>query len=112
MLYVNFEKELRMLPTVTLNCQVTKIVMNSGSTLSLLGWIGWGALQSTFKCKHIKCETMRKNISFQELPEVAEKLTPTLIEIRKDIQGDAEISDEKFSKWGRSLVMEGKPFAK
>jgi len=35
-----------------------------------------------------------------------------LIEIRKDIQGDAEISDEKFSKWGRSFVMEGKPFAK
>ena len=101
-----------MLSSVTLKCQVTKIVMNSGSTLSLLGWIGWGALQSTFKCKHIKCETMRKNISFQELPEVAEKLTPTLIEIRKDLQGDAEISDEKFSKWGRSLVTEGKPFAK
>jgi len=47
-----------------------------------------------------------------ELPDVAEKVTPTLIEIRKEVQGDAEISDENFVKWGKSLVSEGRPFAK
>merc|ERR1711974_475956 len=47
-----------------------------------------------------------------ELPDVAGKVTPTLIEIRKEVQGDAEISDEKFVKWGKSLVSEGRPFAK
>ena len=53
-----------------------------------------------------------KTYIFQELPDVAEKVTPTLIEIRKEVQGDAEISDEKFVKWGKSLVSEGRPFAK
>ena len=32
--FTNFHKELRMLSSVTLNCRVTKIVMNSGSQLS------------------------------------------------------------------------------
>ena len=53
-----------------------------------------------------------KDYTFQELPDVAEKLTPTLIEIRKDVQGDNEISDEQFAKLGRTLVSEGKPFSK
>merc|ERR1719175_360080 len=47
-----------------------------------------------------------------ELPDVAEKVTPTLIEIRKEVQGDVKISDKKFLKWGKSLVSEGRPFAK
>ena len=34
--YLKTSQELQMLPTVTLFCQVTKIVMNSGSQLSEL----------------------------------------------------------------------------
>ena len=69
------------------------------------------------QCKQIKGKTMKqKNYKtiyiFQELPEVAEKLTPTLIEIRKDVQGDKKISDKQFTKWGKSLVQKGRPFAK
>merc|ERR1719341_3202231 len=48
----------------------------------------------------------------KDLPEVAEKVSPTLIEIRKALQGDQDISDEQFAKWGKALVKDGKPFAK
>ena len=41
-----------------------------------------------------------------------EKLTPTLIEIRKALQGDSDISDEQFAKWGKVLVKDGRSFAK
>ena len=50
--------------------------------------------------------------TFQDLPGVAEKLTPTFIEIRKALQGDGDISDEQFAKWGKALVKDGRPFAK
>jgi len=48
----------------------------------------------------------------KDLPGVAEKLTPTFIEIRKALQGDGDISDEQFAKWGKALVKDGRPFAK
>ena len=35
-IYVETSQELRMLSSVTINCQITKIVMNSGSQLSEL----------------------------------------------------------------------------
>ena len=53
-----------------------------------------------------------KNNIFQELPAVERKLAPTLIEIRKALQGDDEISDRQFAKWGKALVKHGRPFAK
>ena len=56
--------------------------------------------------------TLLKNIFFQDLPDVVEKLTPTLIEIRKALQGDGDISDEQFAKWGKALVKDGRSFAK
>ena len=34
--YIKTSQELRMLSSVTINCQVTKIVMNPGSQLSVL----------------------------------------------------------------------------
>jgi len=48
----------------------------------------------------------------KDLPGVAKKLTPTFIEIRKALQGDDDISDEQFAKWGKALVKDGRPFAK
>ena len=49
---------------------------------------------------------------FQDLPDIAEKVSPTLIEIRKALQADGDISDEQFGKWGKALVQDGRPFAK
>ena len=50
----------------------------------------------------------------QDLPNVLEKLRPTLREIRKavtDIEG--EISDAQLLKWGRHLLSQpGKDFAR
>merc|ERR1712032_1472947 len=37
----------------------------------------------------------------KDLPDVVEKLTPTLIEIRKALQGDGDISDEHLPNGGR-----------
>merc|ERR1712179_491140 len=48
----------------------------------------------------------------KDLPDVAEKVSPTLIEIRKALQADGDISDEQFGKWGKALVQDGRPFAK
>merc|ERR1712179_903318 len=48
----------------------------------------------------------------KDLPDVAEKVSPTLIEIRKALQADEDISDEQFAKWGKALVKDGRPFAK
>merc|ERR1719341_1444698 len=48
----------------------------------------------------------------KDLPDVAEKVLPTLIEIRKALQADEDISDEQFAKWGTALVKDGRPFAK
>ena len=53
-----------------------------------------------------------KKYIFQDLPGVLEKLSPTLIEIRKAVQGKGEISDKQFAKWGKALVKDGKSFAK
>ena len=49
---------------------------------------------------------------FQELPDVLEKLTPTLREIRKAVTSEGEISDKQLLKWGRDLLSQGKHFAR
>ena len=50
----------------------------------------------------------------QDLPNVLEKLRPTLREIRKAVSGtDGEISDAQLLKWGRDLLSQpGKHFAR
>ena len=48
----------------------------------------------------------------QELPDVLEKLTPTLREIRKAVTGEGEILDKQLLKWGRDLLSQGKHFAR
>ena len=48
----------------------------------------------------------------QELPDVLEKLTPTLREMRKAVTGEGEISDKQLLKWGRHLLSQGKHFAR
>ena len=50
--------------------------------------------------------------NLQDLPEVLEKMSPTIIEIGKALRGTEKISDENFIKWGKALDKEGRGFAK
>ena len=41
---------------------------------------------------------------FQDLPDVAKTLTPTLIEMKKVLQGESDIPDGQLANWGKALV--------
>jgi len=48
----------------------------------------------------------------KELPDVLEKLAPTLREIRKAVGGEGKISDKQLLQWGREMLSQGKHFAR
>ena len=54
----------------------------------------------------------RKQQKLQDVPEVLEKMSPTLIEMGKALRGTEDISDEHLIKWGKALDKEGRGFAK
>ena len=58
------------------------------------------------------CNTINTNFIyiFQTLPDVLEKLTPTLREMRRAVAG--EISDKQLLRWGRKMLSEGRDFAR
>ena len=64
-------QELRMLSSVTINCQVTKIVMNSGSRFSEPGL----SFQSTFSkivniVQIVNMKIVKKLLKWSELPKI------------------------------------------
>ena len=53
-----------------------------------------------------------KQKKLQDVPEVLEKMSPTIIEMGKALRGTEEITDEHLIKWGKALDKEGRGIAK
>jgi hypothetical protein len=46
----------------------------------------------------------------QEIPDILEKMLPTLKEIHEALESDRKIPNRKYIKWGKTLVRIKRPF--